>query len=99
MRIVRFTKWTVSAALLAVGIAACGAESDDTAEGGTSSDESALDQSLDPNADDSTAASFCNGCYISTTACQQQVAPGSGCTCARSTCGCSGAAPIGMTCP
>ena len=104
-QIARHVQWIVSVASIGVGIAACSGEAatDEGTEPNTASeastDEAAVNESVDPNSNDSVGASFCNGCYISLDACRGQVVPGSGCTCARNTCGCSGAVPFGMTCP
>jgi hypothetical protein len=107
-RIARQAQYIASAALLIIGVAACSGESEvvdnDSTEGREANGDegSAAQESIEPNADESTGVSvdaFCNGCYISFTACQQQVVPGSGCTCGTGVCGCSGAVPVGMTCP
>lgn len=97
-RIARQVKCLMSAALLAVGIAACSGVGDETSDGSSATKDSTVNQSVAPNPDESTAAIFCNGCYISATACKQQIAPGSGCNCFQFACGCSGSAPFGMIC-
>ena len=97
-RIVRQAKCLMSAALLAASLAACSGESADTTDESSASKGSTTDQSVAPNPDQSTAATFCNGCYISGSACEQQIAPGSGCSCFQFACGCSGSTPFGMIC-
>jgi hypothetical protein len=106
-RFSRQMKLFASAALLAIGFAGCsGGEEEaidaadtpsDLIEASEVTESSEASEVGAPDADESTA--FCNGCYVSFQACQFQVVPGSGCTCGTGVCGCSGAVPVGMTCP